>query len=151
MAANDVARSLLGRFPRHHHLRVLRAIEGRTQHIGHAGVELDECVALRRPGLHNVVHKADERARVGREVGAGLDLEVQLAAVLGGEFLKDILDHRAVRLEVGALVGLHARHLVAAAEVEDRDIRELFAERDGHASRLAPHGRIRARAFLIAR
>mmetsp|Transcript_20211 Transcript_20211/g.45966 ORF Transcript_20211/g.45966 Transcript_20211/m.45966 type:complete len:245 (-) Transcript_20211:592-1326(-) len=144
VTAHDVGLSLRGPrgVARDDNNGMLRTIQAWPQHVSHASVELDERVALGRPCLHDVVNGGDEAGAVGREEGAGLDLEVQLPAELAAELLELILHNCAVRLQVRPLVRAHAGDLVASAEVEHRDLGELLAQGDRHARAAPPHGRV---------
>mmetsp|Transcript_9134 Transcript_9134/g.30245 ORF Transcript_9134/g.30245 Transcript_9134/m.30245 type:complete len:522 (+) Transcript_9134:145-1710(+) len=137
--------ALLG--ARHRDERVLGAVQGRAEHLGHASVELGERVA-RLPGGDHVLHGADHGARVGQEERARLDLELELAPGLLGEGDKLVLYGHAHDREVGRLAQLvlHAPDLVAAAQVEGVDGGELAAEVEGHARHLLPHGWVGAGA-----
>mmetsp|Transcript_9250 Transcript_9250/g.18470 ORF Transcript_9250/g.18470 Transcript_9250/m.18470 type:complete len:284 (+) Transcript_9250:152-1003(+) len=144
VAAHHILGALIlaRRLARHHHDRMLCSIQAGAQHVSHASVELDESVPLVCPCLHNIVHRRNERASVRDEERSRLDLHVELAFKLGGKLLEDVLDDCAVRLEVGALLVLHAPHLVSSAEVERCDIGELLAQPNRQPGALAPHSRV---------
>lgn len=87
----------------------------------------------------------DECPGVGDQEGAGLDLQLQLPARLLGERHKLVLHGRADLLQVGGDLVAHAAHLVAAAQVEHGDPRELAHQVEAQARHPLPHGRVRAR------
>mmetsp|Transcript_22195 Transcript_22195/g.57020 ORF Transcript_22195/g.57020 Transcript_22195/m.57020 type:complete len:363 (-) Transcript_22195:495-1583(-) len=125
--------------------RVARAVQRRPQQLGHARVQLEEVVAA-LPGAHLVLHARQQRARVGDEEGARLDLQLELAAVLGGERLERRLDGLADRGHVGRGLVLHAAHLEAAAQVDRAHVGQLRRQPQRQVRHRLPHRRVRARA-----
>mmetsp|Transcript_34944 Transcript_34944/g.76884 ORF Transcript_34944/g.76884 Transcript_34944/m.76884 type:complete len:330 (+) Transcript_34944:425-1414(+) len=125
--------------------RVLRAVEGRPEELRHAGVQLEEAVAL-LASRHNVLDGAQESARVGDEEGPRLDLKRELAACPLRELLERLLDGRADGLQVGRLLAAHPADLVPAAQVEHAHRRQLLAQAERQARDARPDGRVGARA-----
>ena len=142
MTHDDVARVLLRELTGggDGHEGVLRGVQGRPEHLGHARVQLEEDVTVRVVGrLHLVLHGAHDGAGVGEEEGAGLNLELQLPSSLLRELLEELLHRGAHHLKVGGFLVGHAPNLVAAAQVESLDGGKLSDEVQGHAAGLLPH------------
>eukprot|EP00968_Pinguiococcus_pyrenoidosus_P009585 scaffold743_cov267-Pinguiococcus_pyrenoidosus.AAC.24 len=145
MPHNHVAGDVPGLGRRDRDERMLSAVERRSQHFRHARVELQE-VASASAGADDVLDLRDQRARVGDQEGAGLDLQPELTAGLLRKLLKVGLDGLAHHGQVRAGLILHAAHLVAATEVQDLDLRELAAQVQAHGAHTLPDLRVGAGA-----
>jgi hypothetical protein len=103
---------------------MLGPIERRPGDFGHAAVAFDKAVTF-FARVHYICHRGKDRAGIGHQVAARLNLEPQLSAVLFRERFKIGFDNLADLVKVGGLFIGHPCDLEAPAQTQRLHFRQL--------------------------